>query len=189
MLKHARSILLERRLDAPTFPSRVTGGETIERSISATGDAPFCEAVFRAVGAADVLARVPASRVGDAWKIAVSTDGWAAAGGLVFWEIWEQLSTTYRTLRERGSFAFIASAGTAGAAYDPRSVAEKTVAMLEKALSGSADPTVKSYQINNRRIDRYSATELLDLLKYWRTRVAAEKASERGAPRDVRFCL
>ena len=61
--------------------------------------------------------------------------------------------------------------------------------MLEKALSGSADPTVKSYQINNRRIDRYSATELLDLLKYWRTRLAAEKSAARGVPADVKFTL
>lgn len=68
-------------------------------------------------------------------------------------------------------------------------MAEKTVAMLEKALSGSADPTVKSYQINNRRIDRYSATELLDLLQYWRKRVAAEKTAERGPPQDVKFFL
>ncbi|MBQ9759130.1 MAG: hypothetical protein IJW12_05090 [Opitutales bacterium] len=173
-----------------TFPQRVIGGETIECAIACTGDcAASCEAVFRAVGMTDVLARVPAVRTENAWKFAVSTSGWAPANNLVFWEIWERFSGGYMTLRERGSFTFTLSAGTAGAAFDPRSVAEKTVAMLEKALSGSADPTVKSYQINNRRIDRYSATELLDLLQYWRKRVASEKAAERGAPQDVKFFL
>lgn len=172
------------------FPSRVVGGETLECAIPATGENTLaCEATFRGMGMAEALARVPASRDGALWKFAVSTDGWAPAGGLVFWEIWERLESGYSTLRERGSFAFVASATQPGAAYDPRSVAEKTVAMLEKALSGSADPTVKSYQINNRRIDRYSAQELLDLLRYWRRRLAAEAAEARGAPRDVRFCL
>lgn len=172
------------------FPQHVIGGETIECRIPPTGEtAQSCEAVFRAVGMTDVLARVPAVRTESAWKFAVSTSGWAPANNLVFWEIWERLSDGYMTLRERGSFTFTLSAGTAGAAFDPRSVAEKTVAMLEKALSGSADPTVKSYQINNRRIDRYSATELLDLLQYWRKRVAAEKAAERGTPQDVKFFL
>lgn len=175
---------------ASVFPRAATGGELLEGAVPATGSAATeCEAVFRALGAADVLSRAQATRDGDAWRFAVSTDGWAPANGLVFWEIWERLSAGRCTLRERGSIAFTASAGTAGAAYDPRSVAEKTVAMLEKALSGATDPTVKSYQINNRRIDRYSATELLDLLKYWRTRLAAEKSAARGVPADVKFTL
>lgn len=173
-----------------TFPRRVFGGEVVSGRIPATGvGSRSCTAVFRGLGMADTLARVAASRDGDAWKFAVSTDGWAPAGGVVFWEIWEESSLGRRTMLERGSFAFTASALTTTAAYDPRSVAEKTVAVLEKALAGSTDPAVKSYQINNRRIERYSATELLALLRYWRRRVAAENAAERGAPQDVKFFL
>lgn len=179
----ARNIVFLR----PTpFPPHVIGGEILRCSIPETSEtSKRCEAVFRALGMTDPLARVSATRNGGVWEITATTEGWAPANALVFWEIWEVFSDGFNTLRERGKFTFTLSAGTAGAAFDPRSVAEKTVAMLEKALSGSADPTVKSYQINNRRIDRYSATELLDLLKYWRRRLAAES----GAPQDVKFYL
>ncbi len=170
----------------PLFPTRVVGGELLQCSVPATGDSSqSCEVVFRALGMTEPLARVSATRDGAVWKIAAATEGWAPANASVFWEIWEVFASGYHTLLEHGSFTFTVSAGRAGAAFDPRTVAQKTVAMLEKALSGSADPTVKSYQINNRRIDRYSATELLDLLKYWRKRVAAES----GVPQDVKFCL
>ncbi len=184
MLKStARNIVFMR---PPAFPSRVIGGELLRCSVPATSETTKrCESVFRALGMTEPLARVPATRNGDAWEITATTEGWAPANSLVFWEIWEVFADGFSTLRERGSFTFTLSAGTAGAAFDPRSVAEKTVAMLEKALSGSADPTVKSYQINNRRIDRYSATELLDLLNYWRKRLAAES----GTPQDVKFYL
>lgn len=47
------------------------------------------------------------------------------------------------------------------------------VSKIEKALAGSADPTVKSYQINNRRIDRYSVSELLSLLDYFKKKIAS----------------
>jgi len=50
--------------------------------------------------------------------------------------------------------------------------AREIIRKIESALAGSADPSVKSYQINNRRIDRYSVSELISLLDYFKKQVA-----------------
>ncbi|AHF94024.1 hypothetical protein OPIT5_03860 [Opitutaceae bacterium TAV5] len=53
------------------------------------------------------------------------------------------------------------------------------VRKIDAMMAGRADDGVKSYQINNRRLDRYSITELLELRKYY-----AGLAARQETPRD-----
>jgi hypothetical protein len=57
---------------------------------------------------------------------------------------------------------------------------EKMVEMIEAMLAGNASAGVKSYQINNRRLDRYGIDELLKLLNYYKNDLAKEKRRKMG---------
>ncbi|RRJ96844.1 hypothetical protein Ga0100231_024055 [Opitutaceae bacterium TAV4] len=50
---------------------------------------------------------------------------------------------------------------------------------IDAMMAGRAEDGVKSYQINNRRLDRYSITELLELRRYY-----AKLAAQQEAPRN-----
>ena len=57
---------------------------------------------------------------------------------------------------------------------------QKMVEMIEAMLAGNASAGVKSYQINNRRLDRYGIDELLKLLNYYKNDLAKEVRRKMG---------
>lgn len=57
------------------------------------------------------------------------------------------------------------------------------VLKLEAMLAGNASDGVKSYAIGGRTLERYSVTELLALLEYWRRRAAAAANAASLTPR------
>jgi hypothetical protein len=61
----------------------------------------------------------------------------------------------------------------------PRVPARLIVRRIDALVSGTATDAIKSYQINNRRLDRYPIAELLALRKYY-----AELAAREEGPRD-----
>ena len=57
---------------------------------------------------------------------------------------------------------------------DPRTTAARMVSMIEAMMAGNAGEGVKRYKINNRELERYSVSELIQMLSYWRARLASE---------------
>lgn len=84
----------------------------------------------------------------------------------------------------RSSFKLLESLANAPSTnYDAvidKSHNEKMVEMIEAMLAGNASAGVKSYQINNRRLDRYGIDELLKLLNYYKNDLAREKRRKMG---------
>lgn len=63
---------------------------------------------------------------------------------------------------------------------DLRTTAQKAVENIEAMLSGSATLEARRYRINNRELERYSVSELLELLSFWKRRLMAEQRKAAG---------
>ena len=73
--------------------------------------------------------------------------------------------------------------------HDVRTLAEKALEEAEKALASYNEKgqRVQSYTINGRSMTFSSATEILDIVRYWRRRVQAEKNGGRSSIMWVSF--
>lgn len=92
----------------------------------------------------------------------------------------------YRRTIVVGTFQM--SAKVEDQSFDHRSESEKCLEQAEKALSDftKGHATYKSYTIGTRSITVTSASELIDLVTYWRNRVYVEKCEANGAdPRKM----
>lgn len=72
--------------------------------------------------------------------------------------------------------------------FDHRTEAERCLAQAEKALAdfSNGHATYKSYTIGTRSITVTSASELIELVDYWRNRVYLEKCAAQGVdPRKM----
>lgn len=122
-----------------------------------------------------------ATLVGNVWQYRADTSNLPA--GLYSWEAFSVKDATTVHLG-RDTFLLAESLSSAPANnYDAeadKTPNEKMVRMIEAMLAGNAAAGVKSYQINNRRLDRYSIPELLQLLNYYKKELAIEKRKARG---------
>jgi hypothetical protein len=75
-----------------------------------------------------------------------------------------------------------------GEELPPRTSARKIVRLIDAMIAGRATDGVKGYQINNRRLDRYSIAELLELRKYY-AGLAAREARPGCPGRRILFRL
>lgn len=73
--------------------------------------------------------------------------------------------------------------------HDVRTMAEKALEEAEKALASYNEKgqRVQAYTINGRSMTFSSATEILDIVRYWRRRVQAEKNGGRSSIMWVSF--
>lgn len=122
-----------------------------------------------------------ATLVGTVWEYRLDTSNLPA--GLYSWEAFAVKGTITVHLG-RDTILLAESLASAPASnYDAeldKTPNEKMVRMIEAMLAGNAAAGVKSYQINNRRLDRYSIPELLQLLNYYKKELAIEKRKARG---------
>ncbi len=143
-------------------------GETLKLSVSCTGATAL---EFRFGGAS--AQTVAATASGTVWSISAPTLAWAA--GNYRWQAWATgpdgiavVATDHFQIEE------------ALGVGDSRTSAAKMVEMIEAMMAGNASEGVKSYSINNRTLERYSMAELLQLLSYWRMRLAQENRKTKG---------
>jgi hypothetical protein len=71
-------------------------------------------------------------------------------------------------------------------AYDPRPLAERTLADLRKALA-NFDPMTKSYKIADRERVFSSTAEILQLIKYWENESERDKVASGAMRPGSRF--
>jgi hypothetical protein len=157
------------------FPTSITAGETLKACLSVAGAASV---VAYVVGPGKQT--VEFDQDGDTWQTSTDTAGWAA--GLYRFEVWVSLDDRTSRIEERGTLTVAASLEDTegGEGYDPRTRAQRMVEKIEAMLEGNASAGVRRYRINNRELERYSVSELMDLLAYWKRQAAIETRKAKG---------
>jgi hypothetical protein len=157
------------------FPSSLTAGETL-----------ISEIPEGAYGSVFAIFVGPAKRqenftlLGEVFKLSVQTQAWLPGDYAV--ELWG-VSPMSRVLLCRTRLVIFSSISSqpVTTAYDPRSRAERMIEKVESMLEGNASEGVRRYKINNRELERYSITELMELLSYWKKQFQLEVRKARGA--------
>lgn len=105
-----------------------------------------------------------------------------------------------------GTYTFIERVSKAGASYDPtrsqvvvladvatagpgtmQSWEERTLEVVELALSGSLESGIQSYQIHGRAVSRIEAGELLKIRQQLKSAIASRKSGKISRPILIRF--
>lgn len=106
----------------------------------------------------------------------VTTDDWAP--GEYHWQAYiTRIADGERVLVDRGRVLLLVNLDTT--TDDPRTHAEKMVALLEAALESRAGSDVIYYMIGGRAVSKIPPAELRSLLADYRQEVAAEIAADR----------
>jgi len=155
--------------------AKLIKGETLKLEFSVTADS--VEVIV--AGATKIISN--AILEGGVFKFIHDTSNMPT--GLYSWEAFmitgdEKKHITRDTFELKESLASAPS--TAYDAERDKSDARIMVEMIEKMLKGNASAGVKSYQINNRSLERYSIPELLQLLNYYKNQLSREVRSSKG---------
>jgi hypothetical protein len=140
---------------------------------------------------------VATTQSGSGWAAAVAPADTADLTPGPYW--WSAIITAanIRLTVATGQLTVVADlSAIAVDGYDGRSVAAKSLADAEAALANltSSGARTKKYEIGTRKAEYYTATELIDAIRYWRgillnEQTAAGIANGLGNPRNlyVRF--
>lgn len=158
------------------FPDSIVAGETLKACIVIV-DATAVQA-FVVGPARHEVAFAPSDS--SRWLTATDTAEWVP--GLYRFEVWATLADNSRMIAGRGTLLVGASLESApgGEDYDPRTRAQRMVEKIEAMLEGNASAGVRRYRINNRELERYTLSELMDLLAYWKRQAAIEARKNAG---------
>jgi hypothetical protein len=159
----------------------MTKGETLKLSVT-DGSAASVEFKF----GGPQTRTIAATKSGTEFSLTADTATWTA--GLYVWQAWATNADATKSIIATGNVD-LADALAVG---DVRSVARQNVEAIESMLSKNAGEGVRRYRINNRELERYSVSELMQLLSYWRERMKREERVAAGrsslGPRiSVRF--
>jgi hypothetical protein len=159
----------------------MTKGETLKLLVS---DGSAASVEYRFGG--PQTRTIAATKNGTDFTISASTVEWTA--GLYVWQAWATYPDATTAIIATGHVQLDAAL----AVGDVRSNARKMVEMIEAMMAGNASEGVRRYRINNRELERYSVSELMQLLSYWRERMKREERLAAGrsslGPRiSVRF--
>ncbi len=139
---------------------------------------------------------ITASASGDDYSVTVAAATTAAyVAGTYEWVAWVEGGTAEKYTVATGSIELLADlrTGTATAALDVRSHAQKMVDAIEAWLEGH-DPAVAEYEISGRRMKYIPTAELIKLRQRYLLEVANEKARANlaaglGGGRKIQFRL
>ncbi len=106
------------------------------------------------------------------------TGAWAA--GEYKSEVWGTDATGAKKLLEAGTVTVAASIVSLPGVTDLRTDAEKALAKIRASLAGDISTGVRSYEINGRKLERYSIGEILSLEKHFAAQVMREKRRASG---------
>ena len=114
---------------------------------------------------------VNGEEIGGEWSFTFQTEGWPS--GLYWMEVnaEDALGTKWNVTRERVEI----KPSLSQLPEDSTTQAERMVTMIEACLAGNASAGVQSYKINNRELSRYSISELLKLLGFYKNRLSMER--------------
>jgi hypothetical protein len=116
---------------------------------------------------------------GDGWLTSLSTtDSATLSPGTYVWGAYLS-KTGERVTIGGGTLLVKQDLPSLATAIDARTVAQKALDDCEAALASftSSGGKVKSYTIGNRQTEFHALADLMQLLNYWRLRVANEKAA------------
>lgn len=176
-----------------TFPNPILAGDTLDFSV-AVSDYPASAGwtlTYSLRGASSI--DLVASADGDAYRVQ------ATAATTATW-IPDKYSYAAVVAKDAdrytvgsGSLTIAADLTQAQAGYDSRSIAEKALADAEAALASynASRGMVKKYTIGQRSMEFSTSSEILEIINYWRLRVANEGAAASianglGNPRRLR---
>lgn len=164
------------------LPEKLTVGERILIADSFTGIASGT-LYLRGLSSLDVMGTVS----GDSIEFEVNTEG--LEPGLYSVAIWVLVDGQDRQVF-RSRMKLLADIADQSAGTDQRTQAERIVEALEDFIERGASSPHRRYKINNRELERHSLREVLELLNYYRRRVAAETRKRTGRKRPgVKFSL
>lgn len=156
----------------------LTAGETFRLAVLGQGgDFTPASAVAYLRGAGSQTIEGAADGSQFVFTIA-DTSAWAAGDYRL--EVWGTDDTGAKKVLETGTVSVLASIQSMPSGTDLKTDAEKALAAIRAKLAGDISSGVKSYEINGRRLERYSVGELLSLEKYFADRVMREKRRARG---------
>lgn len=116
------------------------------------------------------------------WKTTLDSVSSAKLSAGTFW--WQAVLTaaSFRLVVGTGELTVLPDLATVGAQFDGRTTAEKALAAAEAALATfqASGGQIKSYSINNRRIEYHTATELIAVRDKWKKIVLAERSAANG---------
>lgn len=164
------------------IPETITKGEALEISDSIAG-----------VDSGELFLRGPSihdeNAVIDGDTFTFTVDTVTLEAGLYSLAIWLVIDGT-NTLITQSRLEVLANIGDETEPSDQRSQAERIVDALEDFIERGASSPNRRYKINNRELERYTMSDLLDLLNYYKRQVAAENRARTGKGRAaVRFSL
>ncbi len=117
---------------------------------------------------------INATAEGSTWTGTELTAEWAA--GFYEWQAWATFEGGRVAVISRGNFKLEDALGIG----DRRSTAQRNIEAIQTMLEGNAGEGVRRYRINNRELERYSVSELLQLLSYWKAELKREERAEAG---------
>jgi len=129
-----------------------------------------------------------ASQNGNSWQTTIgATDSANLTPGLYWWQA--QLSAVaFRLTIAEGELTVEADLALAGANFDNRTVAEKALSDAENALAlfRASGGRLAAYTIGTTHVAFQSDRELLQVIEYWKRRVATERSQARkGRDRHI----
>ena len=151
----------------------ISAGETLRMNVAAD---PTGTVSFRFAGP---QRRIVTATHDGCGSFSISEDTAAWQPGYYILEIRETVSGIVSVL-SRKRIIVQQSIDQIAAGSDVRSTAQKAVENIEAMLSGSASLEARRYRINNRELERYSVSELLQLLSFWRHRLSLETRKAEG---------
>lgn len=166
-----------------TIPAHVIAGETVRATFPRKGGSAVI--IFRAVGSLPDKAKTIAGVAnGDCWEFAIDTDGWDG-GAIYAWQACEHATheseITAKHVIASGYIELEASI-LADGTFDPRTIAEKNIEILEKAQmaafghGNASGRAIESYSIDGRSVKYMTQAEIAAALDYWRKKLSAEIA-------------
>lgn len=119
---------------------------------------------------------------GSNWQTSLSASASAGLAAGLYWWSAQAFATNVRVTLTEGELTVDADLALVGANFDNRSVAEKALAAAEAALSQfqASGGRIQHYVIGNRQMTFQRDAEILDIVKYWRARVASEQMQANG---------
>lgn len=115
---------------------------------------------------------------GSGWKTTLTTTVSATLAAGKYWWAAQLFATGERITINEGELTVEADLASAGANYDERTQAEKALADAEAALAvfQSSGGRIQAYTIGSRTMTFQKDADILAVVKYWRSRVVAEKS-------------
>jgi hypothetical protein len=164
------------------YPQEIVSGETFAVRIRNSECGGFASAKIYIAG--PKAANANGTLKNGSWLFSLDSSAWTA--GDYQFEVWGTEADNSKRVVARERFTVNAPLSGMADGTDVRSQAQKNVDALEAYLAGVGNPdtdqSVLRYRINNRELFNYPIPELLNLLNYWRRRVAWERRKARGLP-------